>query len=84
MRQSDLQVWKVQCDCGNKAEVFECDLASGAITSCGQCDKADMTSGKYLPAGAPLEPTLDESVWALSGGAYTAKSSQESHYGKAT
>ena len=39
MRQSDLQVWKVQCDCGNRAEVFECDLVSGAITSCGQCDK---------------------------------------------
>jgi len=35
MRQSDLQVWKVQCDCGNRAEVFECDLVSGAITSCG-------------------------------------------------
>ena len=39
MRQSDLQVWKVVCDCGNRAEVFECDLVSGAITSCGQCDK---------------------------------------------
>jgi hypothetical protein len=39
MRQSDLQVWKVQCDCGNTAEAFICDLVSGAITSCGQCDK---------------------------------------------
>ena len=26
MRQSDLQVCKVQCDCGNTAEAFECDL----------------------------------------------------------
>jgi hypothetical protein len=30
-----------------------------------------------------LEPTLDEGVLALAGGAYTVKSNQESHYGKA-
>src|SRR5262245_35159194 len=33
-------------------------------------------------ASALLEPTLDQSVSAFAGGAYTAKSSQESHYGR--
>src|SRR5262245_27015723 len=37
---------------------------------------------KVFPASAPLEPTLDESVSAFTGGAYTAKSRQESHYGR--
>src|SRR4029077_15806973 len=32
----------------------------------------DKNSGKYFPASAPLEPTLDESVSAFTGGAYTA------------
>jgi hypothetical protein len=44
----------------------------------------DRISGKYLPASSPLEPTLDESVLGFFGGAFTAKSNQESHYGKAT
>ena len=45
--------------------------------------KADMTEFREVfPASALLEPTLDRSVSALTEGAYTAKSSQESHYGK--
>jgi len=37
---------------------------------------------EVFPASALLEPTLDQSVSAFTGGAYTAKSSQEAHYGR--
>src|SRR5215469_940929 len=45
--------------------------------------KADMTEFREVfPASALLEPTLDQSVSAFTGGAYTVKSSQEAHYGR--
>jgi hypothetical protein len=53
-------------------------LGSGRLLT-----KVDMTEFREVsPASAPLEPTLDESVSASTGGASTTKSSQESRYGK--
>jgi hypothetical protein len=45
--------------------------------------RPDHRASAVFPASALLEkPTLDQSVSAFTGGAYTAKSSQEAHYGR--